>query len=356
MDRSVRGTAAYLDAFAETKARLAPEGWSLDSIWDGDGAAPGDRGNAWLTVLRHETNVSVLKGAQGGLPRTLWLLSYAGFERMYYDTVAGFAYWEGDVRKLDTLLFFNFLRQSFEDHFLLLLPAQYREPIRHRWTRGIGALSLGLIPFAGDTQPTRIALNGDDALGEVIRLLAERLGPQISGLPDPLNPPVKPSVDLAAPMRGFDGFERAISTMTAVDQRGFVRFLPSVMVLRLNHGGERRVYSLVANRVYASQWTLLFQNGQALPEEDTLSAYPTLVNGFPNLFIDLDLDQAPDFLRDLAAVTTDDAWRRFQDRYVIARNSERFWPFYDWINDWNFKTRGADAGWLDLSYYDAPEL
>ena len=144
--------------------------------------------------------------------------------------------------------------------------------------------------------------------------------------------------------------------MTAVDQRGFVRFLPSVIVLRLDHGGERRVYSLVANRVYASQWTLLFQNGQALPEEDTLSAYPTLVNGFPNLFIDLDLDQAPDFLRDLAAVTTDDAWRRFRDRYVIARNSERFWPFYDWLNDWNFKTRGADAGWLDLSYYDAPEL
>lgn len=112
-----------LDSFAATKARLEPKGWSLDAIWDGDG----DNENAWLTVLRHETNVSVLKGARGGMPHSLWLVSYAGFERMYYDTVAGFAYWEGDPEKLETLLFFNFLRQSFEDDILLLLPK------RHRW-------------------------------------------------------------------------------------------------------------------------------------------------------------------------------------------------------------------------------
>ncbi len=176
MDRSVLGTGAYLNAFAETKARLAPDGWSLDAIWDGDGADPGDRGNAWLTVLR------------------------------------------------------------------------------------------------------------------------------------------------------------------------------------LNHRGEQRIYSLVANRVYASQWTLLFQNGQALPNEDTMSVYPTLVNGFPNLFVDLDLAQAPDFLRDLAAVETDDAWRRFRERYAILRNSEYYWPVYDWLNDWKLSERGDAAGWLDLTYYDAPEL
>jgi hypothetical protein len=115
-----------------------------------------------LTVLRHETNVSVLKGARGGMPHSLWLVSYAGLERMYYDTVAGFAYWEGDPEKLETLIFFIFLRQSFEDNILLL-------------------------------------------------------------------------------------------------------------------------------------------------------------------------------------------------RYGILRNSEHFWPFYDWLNDWNFSKRGDDAGWLDLTYYDAPE-
>ena len=43
------------------------------------------------------------------------------------------------------------------------------------------------------------------------------------------------------------------------------------------------------------------------------------------------------------------------EQYVILRNSERFWPFYDWLNNWNFHVRGDDAGWLDLTYYDAPE-
>jgi hypothetical protein len=44
-----------------------------------------------------------------------------------------------------------------------------------------------------------------------------------------------------------------------------------------------------------------------------------------------------------------------ESRYAILRNSEQFWPFYDWLNDWNFSKRGDDAGWLDLTYYDAPE-
>jgi hypothetical protein len=359
MDRSVFGNSAYLKAFAETKARLTPKGWSLEAIWDGAGADPGadtgDRGNAWLTILRHETNVSVLRGAQGGLPRTLWLLSYAGFERMYYDTVAGFAYWEGVPGKLETLIFFNFLRQSFEDHFLLLLPEQYRQAIRDRWTSGIGALGMDAVPFAGSTQPNQIAVDGDEPLAELVARIAKRLGPAISRLPDPLNPQDKPSVELTAPMSGFDDFERAISTMTAVEHRPFVRFLPSVTVLRLNHRGAHRVYSLVANRVFASQYTLVFQNGQALPDEDSMSVYPTLVNGFPNLFVDLDLDDAPAFLRDLSGVKSADDWHKLASRYAILRNSDKFWSFYDWLNDWNFSERGDDAGWLDLSYYDAPE-
>ncbi len=351
MDRSVLGNGAYLDAFAETKARLAPEGWSMDAIWDGDG----DNENAWLTILRHETNVSVLKGARGGLPRTLWLISYAGFERMYYDTVAGFAYWEGDPKKLETLIFFNLLRQGFEDHFLLLLPRRYRQAIRDRWTQGIGQIGLYAVPFAGAAQPSQIVLSGREPVAALAGRIAERLGPVISDLPDPLNPRKKPDVDLAESMQGFDDFDRAISTMTAVDHRPFVRFLPSVTVVRLSHDGERRVYSLVANRAFASQYTILFQDGQAMPEEDTMSVYPTLVNGFPNLFVDLDLAQAPGFLRDLSAVETEADWHRWKRRYGILRNSEQFWPFYDWLNDWNFSQRGDAAGWLDLTYYDAPE-
>ena len=356
MDRSLVGNAAYLDAYAKTRARLDPEGWSLDAIWDGEG----ENRNAWLTLLRHETNVSVLQGAQGGLPQTFWLMGYSGLERLYYDTVASFEYWAGDGRKLETLLFFNMLRQEFEDGFLGLLPPEERERIRRQWTRGIGSVALSLIPFETVDQPTRIEVRGSDPLIDLVEQIARHLGPRISGLPDRLNPRVKPEIAVDAPIKDFDDWESAVSRLTAVQGQPFVPQLPSVLVLRLNRAegpaqDRHRVYSLVANRVYKSQYTLVFQNGQALPDEDTLSVYPTLVNGFPNLFIDLDLADAGRFLTDLRAVENKDDWNRFASRYGILRDSARFWPFYDWINRWNVEHRGDTAGWLDLSYYDAPE-
>ncbi|NEX21573.1 hypothetical protein G3480_14850 [Thiorhodococcus mannitoliphagus] len=351
MDRSVFGNADYLNAFATTKEKLFPKGWSLDAVWDGDGE---DR-NAWLTVLRHETNVSVVKGAQGGMPRSLWLISFAGFERMYYDTVAGFAYWEGDALKLETLLFFNFLRQSFEDNFLTLLPPEDRKSIRHEWTQGIGTIGLAAVPFAGEAQPTQVEVSGDDPLMDLVAQLERRLGRAISGLPDRLNPQQKPKVELDASVTSFDDWETAISTLTAIEGLSFVPHLPSVIMLRLNHGDEHRVYSLIANRAYKSQYTLVFQNGQSMPKKDTMSVYSTLVNGFPNLFVDLDLKHASSFLVGLSSVETKDDWSAFKRRFGILRNSKDFWSFYDWINAWNFAQRGDLAGWLDLTYYDAPE-
>jgi len=83
-----------------------------------------------------------------------------------------------------------------------------------------------------------------------------------------------------------------------------------------------------------------------------MSVYPTIVGGFPNLFLELDLAQAPAFLKELRSVRTLDGWNALRNRYGILRNSERFWPALDWFNDWNFKHRGEEAGYLDLSYYD----
>ncbi|MFB1490289.1 MULTISPECIES: fatty acid cis/trans isomerase [unclassified Thiocapsa] len=356
MDRSLVGNAEYLDAYAKTRARLDPDGLSLDAIWDGDG----DNRNAWLTVLRHETNVSVLQGARGGMPQTFWLMGYNGLERLYYDTVASFEYWAGDGPKLQTLLFFNMLRQEFEDGFIGLLPREERERIRHQWTRGIGSVALSLIPFETAEQPTRVAVRGPDPLLDLVEQIVQRLGPRISGLPDRLNPRVKPELAVDASIDDFADWEAAVSMLTAVQGQPFVPEMPSVLVLRLNRAegppqDRHRVYSLVANRVYKSQYTLMFQNGQALPDEDTLSLYPTLVNGFPNLFIDLDLADARRFLTDLRAVRSKADWNRFASRFGILRDSARFWPFYDWINRWNVEHRGDAAGWLDLSYYDAPE-
>ncbi len=353
MDRSVFGNATYVEAYNEALAGLRPQGWDIDAIWDGDGDNP----NAWLTVMRHDTNVSVMTGGRGGTPRTLWLMTYSGLERMYYDTVADFEYWAGDPSKLETLLFFNYLRQEFEDNFLMLLPAGAREAVRNTWTQGIGRLGLELIPFDADQDAASNAgaeADPQQALRQVIDAVEARFAPAIAGPPDRLNPDTKPDTDPTARIASVEDWERALSTLTVVQGQPFTRFMPSVILLRLDGDQSARVYSLVVNRVYESQYTLVFQDGQALPELYSLSAYPTIVNGFPNLFVHLDLERAGAFLADLRKVDSDEAWEGFKARYAILRNSAELWPFYDWITDWNLGHRRSAAGYLDLSYYDLP--
>ncbi|MTV29818.1 hypothetical protein GJ654_02280 [Rhodoblastus acidophilus] len=347
MDRSPLGNAEYANAYAQAQKKLTPEGLTIDSVWNGGKKNP----NAWLTVLRHETNVSVMKGRQGGVPRSQWLINYSGFERLYYDTVASYKYWQGDLGKIETVVFFNFLRQEMEDNFLLLLPPQEREPIRQRWSQGVfGAIGRSVVPFADRNLPGGVL--GDRPVLDLVDRLQTHMGPEVSGPVDRLNPRVKPKISLDAPIHSFPRWEEAVSLLTETTAYKFPRFLPSVVLLRLNHGHESRVYSLIANRVYKTQFDLFFQNGEALPDEDTMSVYPTLVGGFPNLFIELDLAQAPAFLNELRSVQMLDDWKALRNRYGVLRNSERFWPALDWFNEWNFRHRGEEAGYLDLSYYD----
>ena len=348
MDRSMFGNDAYEAAYAKALAKLTPEGYALEAIWNGEQKDP----DAWITVLRHESNTSTMKGRQGGIPRTFWLVSYSGFERIYYDTVASFKYWDGDTRKLETLIFFNDLRQEFEDNFLLLLAKNEREKIRHQWTQGVGEIGLFFMPFAGADQSTRIETEGQHPLLSLVDQIQSYLGSEISGPVDHLNPLVKPDVSLENPLESYQDWVQAVATLTSTKDYKFPRFLPSVTLLKLNHGNESKVYSLIANRVYASQDTLVFQNGTALPDQDTMSVYDTIIGGFPNLFMELDLAQAAQFLKELQEIQTLDEWNVLKDEYGILRNSERFWPMYDWFNDWNFSQRGIQAGYLDLTYYD----
>jgi hypothetical protein len=349
MDRLPVGNAEYAEAYAKAQRKLTPEGLTIDAVWNGGRKNP----NAWLTVLRHETNVSVMKGRQGGIPRSQWLVSYSGLERLYYDTVASYKYWGGDLGKLDTLLFFNFLRQEMEDNFLVLLPQKDRDPIRQRWSQGaFGAIGRFVVPFADRDLPGGVTKDQTRPLLAAVDQIQAHMGPAISGPVDELNPMIKPKISLRKPIRDYAGWVKAVSLLTGTTAYKFPRFLPSVVLMRLNNGHDSRVYSLIANRVYKTQFDLFFQNGEALPDEYTLSVYPTIVGGFPNLFIELDLAQAPAFLKELRSVQTLDDWNALRNRYGVLRNSARFWSALDWFNDWNFKNRGEQAGHLDLSYYD----
>ena len=81
-------------------------------------------------------------------------------------------------------------------------------------------------------------------------------------------------------------------------------------------------------------------------------AYKGLLGIAPELFIDLRLSDAADFLSKLAQVTTVDGWESLAAKYKIGRNSEKFWPFVDWISAWQHEHMPIEAGILELRFYD----
>lgn len=349
MDRSPEANAIYNQAYGKTIRRFFPDGYPIDAIWDGKHENP----NAWLTILRHESNTWVLTGRQGGIPRSQWLMGFSGFERIYYDTVAHFKYWGGDIGKLETVAFFNLLRQEFEDHFLLMLPPDSRKAIRQEWTKGIGQVGLRFTSLEEGELPSPIKNSDPKApLVGIVKNIEDHVGATVTGPVDHLNPWVKTPYALENGVSSFDEWVKAISTMTVTTDYKFPRYMPSLIMLKLNDGDESRLYSLVVNRVYESQYTILFQNGQTLPDLYTLSVYPSVVGGFPNLFMELDLAQVPGFIEDLRKVDSLPDFLKFRDQYAMLRNRADFWSSYDWFNEWNFKNRKQDAGVFDLSYYD----
>lgn len=347
MDYGIEGNADYTEAFANTLNKYKPTGYQITDVWDGNQQNP----NAWLTILRNETNATVMQGRQGGIPPTFWLMDYSGFERLYYALVADYEYYGSVEEKLATWEFMGALRQEFEDNFLRLLPEGYRQKYRDLWTRGIGQDLLFTMPFPGEEAPTGVDVAGLDPISRMLGELQRRLTEAVSGPPDLLNAGKKPEVTLSDPIVDFDGWEAAISTLTVRTHLSFTQFLPSNTFVRVNAGGESRVYTLVANRSYAFNDVVFDENGARQPELDTMSVYRGLVGDFPNLLVDLKIEQASAFLAELNAISTSDQWQTWKNKHGTLRNTAAFWPLLDWLNDWNFANRQPDAGYFDLRYY-----
>lgn len=348
MSYTVWGNAAYEKAYASTLAKYKPDGYTIDDIWDGEK----QNLNAWLTILRNETNATVLHGRKGGIPPTFWLIDYSGYERLYYSLVADYRYWGGERSKIATWEFMGYLRQEFEDNFLRLLPKIERAEYRDRWTRGIGQELLFTMPFPGEAAVSAVPLASRDPISQVLTLIQAHLTDKVSGPADPLNSDLLGKVALDAPVGTLADWERALSMLTMRSGESFTPFLPSVTYLRIRIEDRWEVYTLIANRSYAFNDVIFDENGARQPKLDTMSVYKGLVGDFPNLLVSLSAKEASGCLVRLRGVDSAESWRTWKEKYGTLRNTRSFWPLYDWFTDWNFANQSPEAGHLDLRYYN----
>ena len=109
------------------------EGQDYDAIWKGNRAAD----TPVLTVYRHFDSASVHKGVLGALPRTMWVMDYPHFERIYYALVAGFDVYGTLGHQLAIRLYMDGLREEGESYFLGFMPAEKRKSMMASWYNGI---------------------------------------------------------------------------------------------------------------------------------------------------------------------------------------------------------------------------
>ena len=319
----------------------------MSDVWTGDGTNP----NAWLTVHRNQVSVDVNTTQERpitGLPHSVWLITYANFERMYYNAVAQYKYWGSLKHQNDSFNWQIYTRTEAEDLYASLFPDQsYRSQLRAKFTSFWGMVYNKLFTDYASGRPSASPWlrTEDDLARALIGNMSAVLGPEdrLNNWPNGSLPRVvAPSI--ATP----DDFEAGLRTVTN-RTAPYAGFFPNVVYVRL--GGDT-LYTLLAVRGYNGDKIGTGEAAARVRANDVVVAVPGLSAFEPHLFFDLPYERASSFVNDLAAVKDQASWDRFVDTYAIARNSPSFWPFVDWIHHWQEQNIGPRAGLLELRVYD----
>jgi hypothetical protein len=339
------GEPIYRDALERTIRRVKPEGFGIQDIWTGDGDP-----DAWLTVHRNQISVDVHTTKERpvtGLPKSVWLMTYANFERMYYNAVTQYKYWGSLLHQNTTFNWQTYTRTEAEDMYASLFPDQsYRTELRSRMTSTQGKIYNKLFTDYAEGRPSASPeYRTEDALAKA---LITRLGSGF-GDDDRLNnwPTVRPTA-VAPQITNLDEWEAGVRTVTN-RVLPFGKFFPNVVHVRVN---GQSLYTFLAVRGFRYDKIPSQEASARTRDRDYVVAVPGFSAYEAHMFVDLSFAQAAGFLTELAAVTDQASWNRFSDRYKIARNSPRFWPFVDWMHQWlgdNLPVRGA---LLELRAYD----
>ncbi len=345
------GEPIYRDAFERTLRHLRPQGLGAQDVWTGDG----NNANSWLTVHRHQIAVDVhttLDRPITGLPKSVWLMTYANFERMYYNAVDEYKYWGSLLHQNDTFNWQIYTRTEAEDLWASLFPDQsYRQTLRDRYTSFKGKMYNKLFTdyAAGRPSASPQYSNEDQLARALMTAMSAVLGPadRLNNWPNGNLPrTILPAIADTA------GFEAGLRTLTNRPV-AFGQFFPNVVHVRL---GGQYLYTLLAVRGWKGDKIGVAEAAGRARENDYIVAVPGFAAYEAHMFVDLPFDRASAFLTELGAVNNLASWNTFSNQYKVGRNSPQFWAFVDWMNGWMATNIPVRAALLELRAYDENEL
>lgn len=325
-------------------------GMGFDAIWKGEKQTDAPL----LTVFRHFDSASVHRGALGDLPRTLWVIDYPLFERIYYSLVAGFDVYGKAWHQLTTRFYMDALRREAESSFLDFLPPEIREKTMQDWYRGMDFFH---VRYHATAMPAAIEYRSDDPKREfgeklVREILPEKLGIRLDpvnylggkpypGIPEKIETPEHVYQALHAVSAPGESFFSHVT-----DHNANVAFIRVKMTK-----GDDLVISAVVNR-WHDNVTFLFGEKKTLDSaRDTADFYPGFIGSYPNYFFEVNLAEVGDFVTLLKNYRGSDEDKRKLDKYGVNRSNENFWQKYDWFQDRFLQSDPGRAGLFDLNRY-----
>ncbi len=330
-------------------------GLGYESIWKGAVASDAPV----LTVYRHFESASVHRGLLGNLPKTMWVIDYPLFERIYYALVAGFDVYGTVGHQLALRHYMDALRVEGESYFLDFMPPSRRQEMMQSWYKGVDVGKLHYYPSA---LPAKIAFVTaepnrefiEEAVSHVFAPAAKigfdpvnylRAGEAYPGLPERFESPKDYLRAFRAISRPGTPFLSAIDDYNA--NLAYVR-------IRLKSGRDV-AGTIVVNRWHDNVAYLFGEGGRLDASKDSADFIPGLIGAYPNYFFDVREEDLPDFFDLLEHFEKGPRDAARLSRYGINRADERLWDAYDWFQRRFLEDEPVDGGLFDLNryYHDA---
>ena len=335
------------ELYIQTKTPL-----TLDNIWKGN--KPTDA--PMLTVYRHYDSASILKGAVGSLPRTMWVMDYPHFERLYYALVAGFDVFGNLSHQTNVRRYMDFLRMEGELNFVAFLPIDKRSVILNSWYIGDDAFA----DFEGaDTgEESAIDYKGDDVKRELVELLVHKHFLKSTHIAFDNNYMKGDEKISSSFPKQYESPEDYIKALRIVSRPGtaFMKLInganSNLAMLRvIKKDGTNSVISIIINRWHDNVNSLFGEEERLDGSKDTADFIKGSVGSYPNFFFVVKEEELPDFFDLLENYKDTPEYIGKLLHYGVARNDIDFWKHYDWFQEHFYKEDPLESGMYDLNRY-----
>ena len=326
----------YQQIRAAALSRLVSErgGVKLDFIWDGEQ----QNSNAALTVFRNFDSATVVTGLVGEPPKTAWVIGYPLFERVFYLLAAGFDVYGNVAHQLHSRLYMDFLRMEGEANFIALLPKEVRAATVAHWYRDAREDSIEhmrAVILDNDIE-NAISYRSADPKSELFAMLAQRIGPALNRRLSWRSVPEA-------------GLRADLGALAAISGRN-LEWFPELSFMQLTDvPGAPRYFTLLRDTGHLNVTHLLLEKGELAPLENALTIVPGLIGAYPNAIYRLKSDEIPAFSAAVAALESENDYRRLADRYAVRRTHSGFWSASDALHAAVRRDGPADGGLFDYN-------